>query len=93
MEVEFAGAGRNFTDEENHNEQHSYEPVLEIPGLKTGRARQDLVEYALLVALIALVCVSGVNNVAGAVNTVFTKSTRRWRNRGRTAAGKRCGEG
>ena len=32
---------------------------------------QDLVEYALLVALIALVAVTGVNNVAKAVNTVF----------------------
>jgi pilus assembly protein Flp/PilA len=33
---------------------------------------QDLVEYALLVALIALVCVTGVSNVASAVNTVFS---------------------
>jgi pilus assembly protein Flp/PilA len=32
---------------------------------------QDLVEYALLVALIALVAVTGVNNVATAVNKVF----------------------
>jgi len=41
-------------------------------GLKNGEEGQDLVEYALLVALIALVCISGVNNVATAVNTVFT---------------------
>jgi pilus assembly protein Flp/PilA len=33
---------------------------------------QDLVEYALLVALVALVCVTGVNNVATAVNSVFS---------------------
>ncbi|MGP8252650.1 MAG: Flp family type IVb pilin [Terracidiphilus sp.] len=33
---------------------------------------QDLVEYALLVALIALVAVAGVNQVASAVNTVFS---------------------
>ena len=32
---------------------------------------QDLVEYALLVALVALVSVTGVNNVAAAVNSVF----------------------
>jgi pilus assembly protein Flp/PilA len=32
---------------------------------------QDLVEYALLVALIALVAVSGVKQVASAVSTVF----------------------
>jgi pilus assembly protein Flp/PilA len=34
---------------------------------------QDLVEYALLVALIALVAVSGVKEVASAVNTSFSK--------------------
>lgn len=32
---------------------------------------QDLVEYALLVALIALAAVSGVKHVSSAVNTVF----------------------
>ena len=40
-------------------------------GLKNDEG-QDLVEYALLVALIALVCVAGVNNVATAVNNVFS---------------------
>jgi pilus assembly protein Flp/PilA len=45
---------------------------VKFQGLKNGEEGQDLVEYALLVALIALVCISGVNNVAGAVNTVFT---------------------
>jgi pilus assembly protein Flp/PilA len=33
---------------------------------------QDLVEYALLVALIALALVGGVKHVATAVNSVFT---------------------
>jgi len=33
---------------------------------------QDLVEYALLVCLIAIVCIAGVKNVASAVNTVFS---------------------
>jgi pilus assembly protein Flp/PilA len=41
-------------------------------GLKNGEEGQDLVEYALLVALIALVCITGVNNVATAVNSVFS---------------------
>ena len=45
---------------------------VKLQGLKTGEEGQDLVEYALLVALIALVCVTGVNNVATAINTVFT---------------------
>ena len=43
--------------------------------LQTLMAReegQDLVEYALLVALIALVCITGVNQVASAVNLVFS---------------------
>ena len=43
--------------------------------LQTLMAReegQDLVEYALLVALIALVCIGGVSKVATAVNSVFS---------------------
>ncbi|MFZ0339557.1 MAG: Flp family type IVb pilin [Terracidiphilus sp.] len=40
--------------------------------LKNGEEGQDLVEYALLVCLIALACITGVNSVASAVNTVFT---------------------
>jgi Flp pilus assembly pilin Flp len=43
-----------------------------LHGLKLGTEGQDLVEYALLVALIALVCIAGVNNVATAINTVFS---------------------
>jgi pilus assembly protein Flp/PilA len=45
---------------------------VKFQGLKNGEEGQDLVEYALLVALIALVCITGVNNVATAVNTVFS---------------------
>ena len=45
---------------------------VKFQGLKHGEQGQDLVEYALLVALIALVCVAGVNNVATAINSVFT---------------------
>jgi pilus assembly protein Flp/PilA len=44
---------------------------VKFQGLKNGEEGQDLVEYALLVALIALVCITGVNNVATAVNDVF----------------------
>ena len=43
--------------------------------LQTLMAREegkDLVEYALLVCLIAIVCIAGVKNVASAVNTVFS---------------------
>jgi len=45
---------------------------VKFQGLKNGEQGQDLVEYALLVALIALVCVAGVSNVASAVNGVFS---------------------
>jgi len=43
-----------------------------VQSLTNREEGQDLVEYALLVALIALVCIAGVNNVANAVNNVFT---------------------
>ena len=45
---------------------------VKFQSLKNGEEGQDLVEYALLVALIALVCIAGVNNVATAINSVFT---------------------
>ncbi|MGA2752411.1 MAG: Flp family type IVb pilin [Terracidiphilus sp.] len=40
--------------------------------LKNGEEGQDLVEYSLLVALIALTCISGISKVAGGVNAVFS---------------------
>ena len=43
-----------------------------LQGLKNGEEGQDLVEYALLVSLIALVCVTGISNVATAINAVFS---------------------
>ena len=45
---------------------------VKLQGLRNGEEGQDLVEYALLVALIALVCVTGISNVATAINSVFT---------------------
>jgi len=45
---------------------------VKFQSLKNGEEGQDLVEYALLVALIALVCIGGVSKVAGAINTVFS---------------------
>ena len=44
---------------------------VKLQGLRDREEGQDLVEYALLVALIALVCVASVSNVATAVSTVF----------------------
>jgi len=45
---------------------------VKLQCLKNGEEGQDLVENALLVALIALVCIGGVGKVATAVNTVFS---------------------
>jgi pilus assembly protein Flp/PilA len=45
---------------------------LKFQSLKNGEEGQDLVEYALLVALIALACVVGVNDVAVAITTLFS---------------------
>jgi pilus assembly protein Flp/PilA len=45
---------------------------MKLQGLRNGEEGQDLVEYALLVALIALVCIAGVSSVATAVNGVFS---------------------
>jgi Flp pilus assembly pilin Flp len=33
---------------------------------------QDLVEYGLALLLVALACVGGINNVASAINTIFS---------------------
>jgi pilus assembly protein Flp/PilA len=45
---------------------------VKLQGLQTGEEGQDLVEYSLLVALIALACIAGVRHVATAVNGVFS---------------------
>jgi Flp pilus assembly pilin Flp len=45
---------------------------LTFQDLTNGEEGQDLVEYALLVSLIALVCIAGVSSVASSVVTVFT---------------------
>jgi pilus assembly protein Flp/PilA len=45
---------------------------VKLQNLMSREEGQDLVEYALLVSLIALVCIAGVGHVATAVITVFT---------------------
>jgi pilus assembly protein Flp/PilA len=44
---------------------------MKFQGLMSGEQGQDLVEYALLVCLIALAAIAGVNHVATAVTKVF----------------------
>ena len=45
---------------------------VKLQNLMTREEGQDLVEYALLVCLVALAAITGVNKVATAVTTVFT---------------------
>jgi len=45
---------------------------LKAQDLLTREEGQDLVEYALLITLVALAAVAGINKVATAINTVFT---------------------
>ena len=72
MAAKLAGLGRIITDEENNTMSNTLMHLyVKLQNLKNGEEGQDLVEYALLVALIALVCIAGVNNVATAVNNVF----------------------
>jgi pilus assembly protein Flp/PilA len=40
--------------------------------LTVAEEGQDLVEYALLITLVALAAVAGINKVASAINTVFS---------------------
>ncbi len=46
---------------------------VKIQSLMNGEEGQDLVEYALLVTLIALACIAGISSVSGAISGVFTK--------------------
>jgi len=71
VDAHFPGTGRNIT-EEKRMRNSLLNLHVKFQSLKNGEEGQDLVEYALLVALIALVCISGVNSVASAVNTVFS---------------------
>jgi pilus assembly protein Flp/PilA len=41
-------------------------------GLLTNSRGQDLIEYALVVALIAFAAAAGMNSVASQINTAFT---------------------
>ena len=45
---------------------------VKIHGLMNREEGQDLVEYALLITLVALGAVAGINKVATAINGVFS---------------------
>jgi len=45
---------------------------LKVRDLAQHEEGQDLVEYALLITLVALAAVGGIRHVTSAINTVFT---------------------
>jgi len=45
--------------------------VLRLKGLLAEETGQDLVEYALVLALIAFGCTAGMQALAGGINTAF----------------------
>ena len=45
--------------------------IARLRALLRGTAGQDLLEYALLVALIALVCVVAITSTGSGVNSIF----------------------
>jgi pilus assembly protein Flp/PilA len=44
-----------------------------LKNLMNDESGQDLIEYALIAALIALVAITGLNGLAGSINSEFTK--------------------
>ena len=50
----------------------AFKAWMKIHDLRRSEAGQDLVEYSLLVAMIALAAIAGVKHVATAVNSVFS---------------------
>jgi pilus assembly protein Flp/PilA len=68
-----AGSGRKIADREQAQMSNTLLKLyVKFQALKNGEEGQDLVEYALLVALIALVCIAGVSNLASSLNTTFS---------------------
>jgi len=73
VEAQYTGSGRQITKEDVPRMNNMLVSLYaKVQSLNLSEEGQDLVEYALLVALIALVCIAGVRNVATAVNNVFT---------------------
>jgi pilus assembly protein Flp/PilA len=46
---------------------------VKVQNLTSSEEGQDLVEYALLIALVALAAVTGMNKVASAITSVFSR--------------------
>jgi len=44
---------------------------VKFQGLKNGEEGQDLVEYGLMIMLVALICISAINGIGTVVNSIF----------------------
>jgi pilus assembly protein Flp/PilA len=67
-----AEAGKSKSRRENKMNNLILALYVKLQNVMTREEGQDLVEYALLVCLIALAAITGVNKVASAVTTVFS---------------------
>jgi pilus assembly protein Flp/PilA len=67
-----AHAGTSHNKENKKMNNALLKLYVMFQNLKNDEQGQDLVEYALLVCLIALACVTGVSNVTQAVTKVFS---------------------
>jgi len=65
------GSGRELTKGDELMSNLLSKLNVKFQGLKNDEEGQDLVEYALLLALIALICIAAINGVGTAVNSVF----------------------
>jgi pilus assembly protein Flp/PilA len=72
FKVRPAEAGKSISQRGKQMNNLFLSLYVKLQTLMAREEGQDLVEYALLVALIALVCIGGVSKVATAVNTVFS---------------------
>jgi pilus assembly protein Flp/PilA len=67
-----SGLAHQFTGEKTKMKNTMLKLYIKLQSLLSQEEGQDLVEYALVVALIALAATVGMNSLAGAINTGFT---------------------
>jgi len=67
-----AEAGENRIGEERIMNNLFLSMLVKMQNLKNREEGQDLIEYALVAALIAVAAIAGMNKIASAVNTLFS---------------------
>jgi pilus assembly protein Flp/PilA len=69
--VRFPGTARNIQSLEKKMNHLLYQFYAKFQALKDQEEGQDLVEYALVVALVAFGATAGMSALAGGINTAF----------------------